>query len=91
MVVRSETFVVSAGSGFNTTVVCDPGEVAIGGGAGETNGLMGGGVISTGVPASRDTFKPMQTGGVPTAWNVVFENPSASAVSQTASVVCASP
>jgi hypothetical protein len=91
VVVRSQTFITPASGGFNATLACDPGEVAIGGGAGESNGLMGGGVISSSVPAGRDTDRPTQNGGVPTAWNVVFENTTASTVSQTASVVCASP
>jgi hypothetical protein len=91
VVVRSQTFIVPPAGAFNATTQCDPGEVAVGGGAGQSNGAMGGGVISTSIPADRVTLRPTPNGGVPTAWNVVFTNTSGSSVSQSASVVCASP
>jgi hypothetical protein len=71
---------VSIGAGFTsfTSVVCNPGEVATGGGVSASSGLI---VIDS---------SPFNNGGIATEWQSGVTNPTASDSTYTVEVICAS-
>jgi hypothetical protein len=87
VVVRS---LQTIGESANITIACHPGERAIGGGAGRSNGTFNStDTVRTSWPAVNET--PAPAGATPNGWDTGFDTGGSANVDMTFYAVCASP